>query len=65
MYGFAAVSREPKPFPMIKIAPQKPPNDLRTRHGQAISAPIPYKQRPQIKAALYPIVAEDPISMTE
>ena len=40
MYGFAAVSRDPSPLPMTKMAAQKPPKDLCRIHGQAINAPI-------------------------
>lgn len=51
-YGFAAVSRDPKPFPITNIAAQKPPKERWSRHGHAINAPMPYKQRPQMKTAL-------------
>jgi hypothetical protein len=40
-YGLAAVSSDPKPFPITKVAAQKPPNERYTRHGQASSAPTP------------------------
>jgi hypothetical protein len=40
-YGFAAVSRLPRPFPMMKIAAQNPPKDRCKRHGHAISEPTP------------------------
>lgn len=40
-YGFAAVSREPSPLPMTKMAAQKPPKEPLTRHGQAIKDPNP------------------------
>ena len=53
MNGFAAVSREPSPFPMMKIDMQKPVKDLALIHGIAINAPTAYKQSPQIKTALY------------
>lgn len=53
-YGFAAVSRLPKPFPMTKVAAQKPPNERYTRHGQVSSAPVPNKNRPQMNTVLYP-----------
>lgn len=52
MYGLAAVSKLPKPLPMMKIAAQKPPNDLYKMQGHATSDPMPYKQRPQMKVAL-------------
>jgi hypothetical protein len=35
IYGFAAVSREPNPLPMMKIAAQNPPKDLFRMHGHA------------------------------
>jgi hypothetical protein len=38
MYGFAAVSNDPRPDPMIKVAPQKPPNERFTAAGQNINA---------------------------
>lgn len=41
MYGFAAVSREPSPLPMTKMAIQKPAKDLARMQGNAISAPMP------------------------
>ena len=53
MNGFAAVSREPRPFPMMKIDAQKPPNDFALIQGIAIKAPTAYKHSPQIKTALY------------
>jgi hypothetical protein len=37
MYGFAAVSRDPRPLPMMKIAAQKPPKDRLRMHGHAAS----------------------------
>ena len=37
----AAVSRAPSPLPMMKMAAQKPPNDLASMHGQATRAPMP------------------------
>ena len=40
-YGFAAVSREPKPLPVMKMATQKPPKERYTRAGQAMSEPMP------------------------
>lgn len=52
MYGFAAVSKLPNPFPIIKIAAQKPPNDLYKMQGQATRDPTPYKHKPQMKVAL-------------
>lgn len=54
MYGFAAVSRDPSPFPMMKIAAQKPPNDLYRMQGHATKAPMAYKERPHINTILYP-----------
>jgi hypothetical protein len=53
MKGLAAVSREPRPFPMIKIDAQKPPNDFALIQGIAIKAPTAYKHSPQMKTALY------------
>ena len=41
MYGLAAVSKEPSPFPMIKMAAQNPPKDRARMQGQATNAPIP------------------------
>lgn len=41
MYGFAAVSREPRPLPMTKMAAQKPPNDSALMAGMARIAPRP------------------------
>jgi hypothetical protein len=41
MYGFAAVSREPNPLPMMNVAPQKPPKLLFIAAGHIMSAPIP------------------------
>jgi hypothetical protein len=35
MYGFAAVSRLPRPLPMIKMAAQKPPKERYKMHGHA------------------------------
>ena len=52
IYGFAAVSKLPRPFPMMKIAAQKPPKDLYKMQGQATSDPTPYRHRPQMKVAL-------------
>lgn len=54
MYGFAAVSSEPSPLPMMKIQMQKPANDLLMMAGIASSAPRPYRNRPQMKTARYP-----------
>jgi hypothetical protein len=53
MKGLAAVSSEPSPLPIMKMDMQKPANDLALIHGIAINAPIAYKQRPQMKTALY------------
>ena len=36
IYGLAAVSRLPRPLPMMKMAAQNPPKECFTRHGQAI-----------------------------
>jgi hypothetical protein len=41
MYGFAAVSRDPRPLPMTNMAAQKPPKERLRRQGQAIREPIP------------------------
>ena len=54
IYGFAAVSREPSPFPIMKMAAQKPPKDLCRMQGHAINAPMAYRQRPHMKTGLYP-----------
>lgn len=51
-YGFAAVSSDPRPLPVMKMATQKPPKERYTSAGQAMSEPMPYKQRPQMKQAL-------------
>jgi hypothetical protein len=51
MYGFAAVSSEPSPLPMIKMHTQKPGNDEANSAGMASSAPSPYRNRPQMKTA--------------
>jgi hypothetical protein len=40
MNGLAAVSRDPKPLPIMKIAAQKPPKDFALIQGMAIRAPI-------------------------
>ena len=53
MKGLAAVSSEPSPLPIMKMDMQKPANDLALIHGIAINAPTAYKQRPQMKTALY------------
>jgi hypothetical protein len=39
MKGLAAVSSEPSPLPMMKMAAQKPPNDLALMAGMEIMAP--------------------------
>jgi hypothetical protein len=52
IYGFAAVSKLPSPFPIMKIAAQKPPKLLFKMQGQATRDPTPYKHRPQMKVAL-------------
>jgi hypothetical protein len=52
IYGLAAVSKLPSPFPIMKIAAQKPPKLLFKMQGQATRDPTPYKQRPQMKVAL-------------
>jgi hypothetical protein len=49
--GFAAVSRDPSPFPIMKMAAQKPPKDLALIHGIEIKAPMAYRTNPQIKTA--------------
>jgi hypothetical protein len=41
MYGLAAVSREPRPFPMMKMQAQKPPNECSLMAGIARRAPSP------------------------
>lgn len=41
MYGFAAVSRLPRPFPIMKIAAQKPPKERFRMQGHAIRDPMP------------------------
>jgi len=41
MYGLAAVSKDPKPLPMMNIAAQKPPKDRCKMQGHATNAPIP------------------------
>ena len=41
IYGFAAVSRDPRPLPMTKMAIQNPANDFARMQGNAISAPMP------------------------
>lgn len=39
MNGLAAVSSDPRPFPIIKMEAQKPPNDLALMQGMAMRAP--------------------------
>jgi hypothetical protein len=51
MKGLAAVSSDPRPFPIIKMQAQKPPNDFCFKAAMARSAPRAYRQRPQIKTA--------------
>jgi hypothetical protein len=41
MYGFAAVSRLPSPFPMMKMHVQNPPKDLALMAAMARRAPTP------------------------
>lgn len=41
MYGFAAVSREPRPLPMMKIQAQKPPKLWALIAAIAQRAPTP------------------------
>lgn len=41
MYGLAAVSRDPRPLPIMKMATQNPPKDLARMQGHATNAPIP------------------------
>jgi hypothetical protein len=53
-YGFAAVSSDPSPLPITNVAAQNPPNERYRRHGHASRAPSPYRNRPQMKQALYP-----------
>jgi hypothetical protein len=53
-YGFAAVSSEPSPEPMTKVAPQKPPKDWCRPAGHMHRAPMPYRVRPKMKTVLYP-----------
>jgi hypothetical protein len=54
MYGFAAVSSEPKPLPMMKMQIQKPAKEWLRMAGIVNKAPRPYRKRPQINTALYP-----------
>ena len=49
--GLAAVSSDPRPFPIMKIHAQKPPNDFCFKAAMARSAPRAYRQRPQMKTA--------------
>lgn len=42
MYGLAAVSSDPRPFPMIKMQAQKPPNECCLIAGIARRAPRPF-----------------------
>jgi len=51
MYGFAAVSSEPRPLPIMKMHTQKPANEWLMMAGMASSAPTPYRNRPQMKTA--------------
>ena len=41
MNGFAAVSSDPSPEPMMKVAPQKPPNDRFSPAGHISRPPMP------------------------
>ncbi len=41
MYGFAAVSRDPSPLPMMKMQTQKPEKDSALMAGMARRAPRP------------------------
>jgi hypothetical protein len=54
MYGFAAVSNEPNPLPIMNVAPQKPPKLFFNAAGHIMSAPIPYNVNPRMKVARNP-----------
>jgi len=41
MYGLAAVSNVPRPLPMMKVAPQKPPKLRLSAAGHMRRAPMP------------------------
>ncbi len=41
MYGLAAVSRLPRPLPIMKMAAQKPPKERCRMQGHATRAPTP------------------------
>ena len=50
----AAVSNDPRPEPITKVAAQKPPNDRFKPAGHMQRAPMPYRVSPKMKTVLYP-----------